>query len=99
MVIQTLCAAFHPVMQRLARWLLTLQERTGLSSFQLTQEDFARLLGVRRTTICAAISELRESGALAKRTRGQIIVLNRHVLKTEACPCHWRGGRGEHVHN
>lgn len=87
---QAICAAFHPVKQRLARWLLTVQERTGLQSFSLTQEDFARLLGARRTTVVVAMSELRGCGALAKRTRGKVIIRDRGALKEAACSCHRR---------
>lgn len=87
---QAICATFHPVLQRLARWLLTLQERTGLSSFEMTQHDFASMLGVRRTTIVEAIGELRARGALVKNTRGRVIIRDRMVLRTAACSCHGR---------
>ncbi|MDB5420519.1 MAG: hypothetical protein JWR59_466 [Brevundimonas sp.] len=88
---QAICATFHSVMPRLARWLLTLQERTGLSSFTLTQDAFARLLGVRRTTIVEAMSGLKERGALAKNTRGRIVIKDRGALREAACACHGRG--------
>lgn len=87
---QAICATFHAVMPRLARWLVTLQDRTGLSSFALTQDDFAQFLGVRRTTIVVAMSELRASGALAKNTRGRVIIRDRSALKAAACSCHGR---------
>lgn len=87
---QAICATFHAVMPRLARWLVTLQDRTGLSSFALTQEDFAQLLGVRRTTIVEAIAELRGRGALTKNTRGRVVIRDRGALKTAACTCHGR---------
>ena len=88
---QAICATFHSAMPRLARWLLTLQERTGLSSFTLTQDAFARLLGVQRTTIVDAMSSLKERGALARKTRGRIVIKDRDALREAACACHGRG--------
>ena len=78
-------------MPRLARWLLTLQERTGLSSFIITQDAFARLLGVRRTTVVEAMGGLRDRGAIAKNTRGRILIKDRGALREAACACHGRG--------
>lgn len=91
---QAVCATFHAVMPRLARWLLTLLERTGLSSFTLTQDAFARLLGVRRTTIVDAMAILRARGAIAKNTRGRLLIKDRDVLRDAACACHGRGSEG-----
>ncbi len=82
-----ICATFHPTLPRLARWLLTLQERTAQTSFDITQEDLARLLGVRRATISEAMITLRTAGA-AGGTRGKVKIKNRDVLKALACSCH-----------
>lgn len=88
---QAICSTFHSAMPRLARWLLTLQERTGLSSFIITQDAFARLLGVRRTTVVEAMGSLRDRGAIAKNTRGRILIRDRGALREAACACHGRG--------
>lgn len=87
---QALCASFHGVGPRLARWLLTLQERTGLSTFALTQEHFATVLGVQRTTVVAAVRSLQDRGALARATRGRFVIRDRAILKRSACNCHAR---------
>lgn len=91
---QAICATFHSAMPRLATWLLTLQERTGLSSFTITQDAFARLLGVRRTTIVEAMGGLSDRGAIAKNTRGRILIRDRDALRNAACACHGRGFEG-----
>lgn len=83
-----ICATFHLILPRLARWILTLQERTGQSSFTLTQDDFADLLGVQRTTINGAMKELKAAGALQKNTRGRIIIRDRNAMRALACACH-----------
>lgn len=82
---RALCATFHPIVSRLARWLLTMQERAGLSSFTMTQDHFAQLLGVRRTTVVAAFGTLSASGALARATRGRVVIKDREVLRSLSC--------------
>lgn len=92
---QAICATFHSATSRLARWLLTLQERTGQSTFTLTQEEIARLLGVQRTTIVDAMGALKDRGAVAKKTRGSIVIRDRNALRAVACACHGRGSPAE----
>ena len=46
------CNAFHSIPERAARWLLHAQDRAG-DRIELTQEAFAGLLGVQRTTVNA----------------------------------------------
>lgn len=87
---RALCTAFHDVQSRLAHWLLSLQERTGLSTFRVTQGEVADLFGVQRTTIVSAFSFLKQAGALAPRLRGQLAIRDRKVLRQYACPCHGR---------
>ncbi len=48
------CNAHHSIPQRAARWLLHAQDRAG-DRIELTQEAFADLLGVQRTTVNAVI--------------------------------------------
>ncbi len=51
------CNAFHSIPERAARWLLHAQDRAG-DRIVLTQEAFAGLLGVQRTTVNAVVREL-----------------------------------------
>ncbi|MDQ3482609.1 MAG: Crp/Fnr family transcriptional regulator [Pseudomonadota bacterium] len=80
------CNTFHPIEQRAARWLLTAQDRAG-SRIELTQEAFAGLLGVQRTTVNAAIRILQDEGLITHR-RGVIQVIDRAGLKQRSCECH-----------
>jgi CRP-like cAMP-binding protein len=82
------CNSFHTIEQRAARWLLTAQDRAG-SSIELTQEAFAGLLGVQRTTVNAVVRILQDEGLIATR-RGRIQVLDRAGLKRRACECYGR---------
>lgn len=80
------CNAFHSIDQRAARWLLTAQDRAG-SHIELTQEAFAGLLGVQRTTVNAVVRALQDEGLITTR-RGAIQVVDRAGLKKRACECH-----------
>jgi CRP-like cAMP-binding protein len=80
------CNAFHSIEQRAARWLLTAQDRGG-DRIELTQDAFAGLLGVQRTTVNAVVQQL-QCDALIGTRRGAIQVLDRAGLKARACECH-----------
>ena len=80
------CNAFHSIPQRAARWLLLAQDRAG-DRIELTQEAFAGLLGVQRTTVNAVIRELLDEGLITT-GRGVIRVTDRAGLKRRACECY-----------
>lgn len=80
------CNGFHPIEQRAARWLLTAQDRAG-ATIALTQEAFAGLLGVQRTTVNAVVRVLQDEGLITTR-RGAIQVIDRPGLKRRACECY-----------
>lgn len=82
------CNAFHSIPERAARWLLHAQDRAG-DRIELTQEAFADLLGVQRTTVNAVIKELSSEGLLAT-GRGKLTVIDRAGLKRRACECYQR---------
>jgi hypothetical protein len=82
------CNSFHSIPQRAARWLLLAQDRAG-DRIELTQEAFAGLLGVQRTTVNAVIQELQGEGLIAC-GRGKVEVTDRAGLKRRACECYER---------
>jgi CRP-like cAMP-binding protein len=82
------CNAFHSIPERAARWLLHAQDRAG-DRIELTQEAFAGLLGVQRTTVNAVIRELLDEG-LIDTGRGVIRVTDRAGLKRRSCECYER---------
>src|SRR4051812_10071552 len=82
------CSTFHSIPERAARWLLHAQDRAG-DRIELTQEAFAGLLGVQRTTVNAVIRELQDEGLIAT-GRGVIRVTDRAGLKRRACECYQR---------
>ena len=82
------CNAFHSIPERAARWLLHAQDRAG-DRIDLTQEAFAGLLGVQRTTVNAVIQTL-QSEQLVATGRGVIRVTDRAGLKERSCECYDR---------
>jgi CRP-like cAMP-binding protein len=80
------CNAFHPIPARAAGWLLRAQDRAG-DRIELTQEAFAGLLGVQRTTVNAVIRTLQDEGLIAT-GRGVVRVVDRAGLKRRACDCY-----------
>src|SRR3954467_5062229 len=81
------CLAFHPVEQRLVRWLLEVQDRGDSNELQLTQEFLSQMLGVQRPTASIAVNML-VSAALIAHRRGVIILLDRSNLEEAACECY-----------
>jgi CRP-like cAMP-binding protein len=82
------CNAFHSIPERAARWLLHAQDRAG-DRIELTQEAFAGLLGVQRTTINAVVQQLASEGLIAT-GRGNVQVTDRAGLKHRSCECYER---------
>ncbi|MEO6225357.1 MAG: Crp/Fnr family transcriptional regulator [Sphingomicrobium sp.] len=82
------CTAYHSIPERAARWLLHTQDRAG-DRIELTQEAFAGLLGVQRTTVNAVVRELSVEGLIVT-GRGTIRVVDRAGLKRRACECYQR---------
>lgn len=82
------CNAQHRLDERLARWLLTLHDRADGDRFDLTQQDIAGMLGVRRATVSEVGAEL-EGRRLIRRGRGWVEILDRPALEDASCAC-WR---------
>jgi CRP-like cAMP-binding protein len=81
------CNGLHEVEERLARWLLMVQDRMQNAEFYLTQEFLAEMLGIRRTSVSAAAGNLQRNGLITYR-RGHIQVLKRKELEGVACECY-----------
>lgn len=82
------CNAYHSIPERAARWLLHAQDRAG-DRIELTQEDFAGLLGVQRTTVNAVVQQLVADGLIAT-GRGNLRVIDRTGLERRSCECYRR---------
>lgn len=81
---ELVCLVRHAASRRLGRWILALVR--DVDTTLITQTELARLAGLQRTSVCAAMSTLQARGAL-KVTRGRIDLRNRAALEREACRC------------
>lgn len=82
-----LCNSFHSVEKRLARWLLTHNDRLGSPEFALTQQFVSDMLGVNRATVSLTAGELQRKGLIRYR-RGRVSILNRQALESASCECY-----------
>lgn len=81
------CNAVHEIEERLARWLLMVQDRVEASEFPLTQEFLANMLATRRTSVSLTTGALRRAGLVDNR-RGVIRIVDRQGLEEVACECY-----------
>jgi CRP-like cAMP-binding protein len=81
------CNAFHPMRQRLARWLLMTQDRIASNELALTQEFLAQMLGVHRSTVIRAARLLQNDGVV-RSARGHLTIANRAKLEKASCECY-----------
>lgn len=81
------CNRLHVVEQRCARWLLMSHDRIGRTTFDLTQEFLAQMLGVRRAGVTVALGVLKRQGLIAN-GRGSITIADRAGLERASCECY-----------
>ena len=81
------CNRLHNIEQRLARWLLLCQDRTGLSRLPLTHEFLSQMLGTGRATVSLAAGVLQRSKLIVY-SRGKVEILDREGLESAACECY-----------
>ena len=78
-----LASAHAPIPERLARWLLMIDDRIEGASFNITHDLLSIMLGVRRSGVTENI-HLLESEGLIRSTRGRVEILNRADLRVRA---------------
>ena len=80
------CKSLHPLSKRLCRWLLVCADRLNTVEVRVTQDQLARLLGVRRESVNHATSLLQASGCL-RIGRGHVRIVDAARLEESACEC------------
>src|SRR5215212_10797969 len=80
------CNRLHSLDQRAARWLILARDRMNSTSFPLTQESFADLLGVSRPAVSTVGARFAREGA-AEFRRGTVHILDPIRLEKSSCEC------------
>lgn len=81
------CTHAHRMEQRCARWLLMAHDRLQTDEFRLTQESFAQMLGVRRSTVSEVAAKLL-TGNLIRYSQGKMKIIDREGLEKLSCNCY-----------
>lgn len=81
------CNSHHDLGERLARWLLSAHDRSGVPELSLTQDLIAVMLGVRRSTVSVAAGTLQRAGVI-RYQHGRITIVDRVGLENAACECY-----------
>jgi CRP-like cAMP-binding protein len=81
------CNRLHPIEQRLAKWLLVMQDRTQTAELHLTQEFLSYMLGVHRPGVSIAVTALEADGVIAHR-RNRIALREREGIIARSCECY-----------
>lgn len=80
------CMRLHSQAERLAGWLLLIDEATQHERMPLTHADIGMMLGVTRSSISTIAGQL-QAANLIDYSRGYIRVLDRHSTADYACNC------------
>jgi len=81
------CNSAHSLQQRVGRWLLVCRDRLGSIDIPATQGVLARLLGVRRESVCHVATALQDAG-LVHYVRGRVQIVDPVRLEAAVCECH-----------
>ena len=81
------CNRHHNIEQQLCRFLLMSLDRSSGHELQMTHEQIAIMLGVRRESVTQAALKLQTTGAI-RYSRGHITVVEREELEDSVCECY-----------
>lgn len=80
------CNAYHSAEQRVARWLLFLDDRVDGSNIPLSQDRLGSIIGAHRVTVLRGMRPLQEH-ALIEVARNRVSIRDRFGLEQRACEC------------
>ena len=81
------CKCRHHIHNQFACWLLYAHDSVDNDELPLTQQFISQMLGVRRATVTEVAQKFQEDGIIYY-SRGNITILNRHLLELNACECY-----------
>jgi CRP-like cAMP-binding protein len=80
------CRTFHTLSQQVARWLINYGQGDPIEIINITHNDLANVLGVRRERVTLALNQLENHGCISL-NRGHIKVNDYASLMKYACNC------------
>jgi CRP-like cAMP-binding protein len=83
----TVCSSKHSNEQQIVRWIMNTLDKTDGQSLQITHQEIADILGIRRESVTLTAGKLSHEG-LIEVTRGQLRVIDRPLLQSRACDCY-----------
>jgi CRP-like cAMP-binding protein len=81
------CNRLHTLRQRCCRWLLTADDNVQATSFTLTHEFLALMMGVNRPSVSVVAAGLQRKGTIRYR-RATITIIDRAALERASCECY-----------
>ena len=81
------CNRLHGIEQRLARWLLIMQDRMDEGILRITHDFLATMLGTDRPSVSLAAGLLQRKGSI-EYSRGSVRIMNRKQLEESSCECY-----------
>jgi CRP-like cAMP-binding protein len=81
------CNRLHGIEQRLARWLLIMQDRMDEGLLRITHDFLATMLGTDRPSVSLAAGLLQRKGTI-EYSRGTVRILDRKKLEECSCECY-----------
>jgi CRP-like cAMP-binding protein len=87
------CVSAHNTLQRLCRWLLSVDDHLQTGAIEISQDDLGLVLGVTRPVVARAMFELQKADAIWF-ARGRLLLRNRARLEASACECYSAAGSG-----
>jgi len=81
------CNRLHTLRQRCCRWLLIADDNVQATTFTLTHEFLALMMGVNRPSVSLVAAGLQRKGLVQYR-RAAITIIDRPALEEIACECY-----------
>jgi len=83
----TICSGKHSNEEQIVRWIMNTLDKTQGQTLQVTHQEIADILGIRRESVTLTAGKLSHE-RLINVTRGQLEVLDRPALAARACECY-----------
>lgn len=83
----SICKRHHSIHQQFIRWILETFDKINVDHLQITHEQIAAILGVRREAISLCAKKLSDTGLISY-PRGNLRLLDKGGLLAQCCECY-----------